>query len=818
MVRIQALLALALAFLATAAAAQTIDTSTVYHINGYQVCTANQGVQDSSGNIYMTGNDEQGTITEKWSPAGVHLWTEKIVQPGATFLAVDNSTGTVFVAGKGATQPYVHAISSGGTALWTTALTATSNAVQALCQDSSGNVYCAVPGNSSGFNLDKLNASSGTVAWSLLKKYSGYSSTCLQLAADNSGHLYLVVQMRISNTPRNGAASINPSNGQDLWRRGFVSSSFTLFSSSFTSNVPTQLYVAPNGNAEVIAAGKNNSDGKTLIAFFGFDAVTGNYTNITVQHTAESSSSFTLFSAQDPIGNLFTRYDNYDDGNTQLGLFDPTGAPGFSSVQALAGGNFPLLACPTAGRAVTLNDLGLLELDSSGNTITSSIYTPVFPIPSPGIVNGNAGSFGSVFDGNGDNGLGIYDASGSAIASDYPGGPVNSATSLATTDANGNVYVLTNVDPNGAGHAGGPMVLSRLYPNMARMWSVTFPLDRVGSFGQLSLKYNASTGDLLVVAADFGKGAPTETFVAKCTTSGNVIWTHFDPHENPIQGVEDGLGNVLVASTGPVELEVTSFAAANGAVSWRYVRPGNNSYGASVGVDGNNNVYALGYNSLNTGLIFVKFSSNGNVLYNEASPVASGLGGSAKMVCDSAGNQYIAFLAQTTLYLWKLNAQGAAVFRDYYPALSGGGLGSLLLTPDNSIALTVTGIPQGSSNPDLLTFKIASNGGTLWKNSDQLSTVTAVFASKVAVDSSGNILAFLNESPTSPSGLGFLEKRNGATGQLAWTYTFDTAPGALAHALLNDIAPLPSGKFAVFGQVPDPSGFISADGFGAVMH
>jgi len=166
---------------------------------------------DDSGNVYVTGNENNGQdkdyATLKYNSAGVEKWVARYNGPAnssdyAISIAADNS-GNVFVTGQSygigthvdyATIKY----NSAGAEQWVNRYNGTANYADnavAIALDHSGNIY--VTGNSydtvtsSDYTTIKYNAD-GTQQW--VTKYNGTANSddvAMTIAVDISGNVYV---------------------------------------------------------------------------------------------------------------------------------------------------------------------------------------------------------------------------------------------------------------------------------------------------------------------------------------------------------------------------------------------------------------------------------------------------------------------------------------------------------------------------------------------------------------------------------------------------------------------------------------------------
>jgi uncharacterized delta-60 repeat protein len=190
---------------------------------------------DTLGNVYVTGRSYNGTssdyATVKYDPSGNELWVARYNGPGGgedepSSLGIDTS-GNVYVTGRGAEDYLTVKYDSNGNELWTASYDGSSNEFDqatALAVDPSGNVYVTGYSSGSGTQTDYATVkydSNGNELWAA--RYDGPDSLTEYAharAVDTSGDVYVTGSSRVrtstSEVPGNATVKYD-SNGNELW-------------------------------------------------------------------------------------------------------------------------------------------------------------------------------------------------------------------------------------------------------------------------------------------------------------------------------------------------------------------------------------------------------------------------------------------------------------------------------------------------------------------------------------------------------------------------------------------------------------------------
>jgi hypothetical protein len=144
---------------------------------------------DGSGNVFVTGfSISDGSVTLKYSGAGVPLWTNFLNATVTRAIAVDGS-GNVFVGGS--TTDYVTAAySNSGVPLWTNYYNGPGNSLdelRAVAVDGSGNVVVIGSSAGSGWATIKYSGA-GVPLWTNLFAGAQYANA---VAVDASGNVFV---------------------------------------------------------------------------------------------------------------------------------------------------------------------------------------------------------------------------------------------------------------------------------------------------------------------------------------------------------------------------------------------------------------------------------------------------------------------------------------------------------------------------------------------------------------------------------------------------------------------------------------------------
>jgi outer membrane protein assembly factor BamB len=169
---------------------------------------------DSSGNIYIAGTtgDQSGSgrgIVAKYNSSGTLQWQKNIIpnltsETSAYCITVDSS-GNVYVGGMvsagSAYDALIIKLDSSGTILWQRSLagaTNTTDTINAITVDSSGNVYITGYGYSFTDTFVMKYNSSGTLQWQ--RKLTISSDYGTGISTDSSANVYVTIRGGSSNT------------------------------------------------------------------------------------------------------------------------------------------------------------------------------------------------------------------------------------------------------------------------------------------------------------------------------------------------------------------------------------------------------------------------------------------------------------------------------------------------------------------------------------------------------------------------------------------------------------------------------------------
>jgi len=201
--------------------------------NGSNSQSASRNAIDSSGNIYTAGNitvSNSDFLVVKYNNNGAILWQKRfgwgtLSSDGLNGLTVDSS-GNVYVAGQGFSVGTILKLDSNGDILWQRSLGTVSgnSSFSQVCVDSSGNVYAVGRGSNSGTSnglVVKYN-SSGSILWQRYFGGGSYVDTS-DAVLDSSGSVY-VIGTSISATYK-GQLIKYDTNGNLQFQRSFGGSS-----------------------------------------------------------------------------------------------------------------------------------------------------------------------------------------------------------------------------------------------------------------------------------------------------------------------------------------------------------------------------------------------------------------------------------------------------------------------------------------------------------------------------------------------------------------------------------------------------------------
>jgi uncharacterized delta-60 repeat protein len=406
--------------------------------NGYD--KANSIKVDGSGNVYVTGESEVGSITRdyvtvKYNSSGVQQWAARYNGPGnyidqATCVAIDNS-GNVYVTGgsvgMGTGSDFCTIkYNSNGDSLWVRRYNGTGNDIDASIQvvvDVSGNVY--VTGFSDdGVNLNYVTIkynSSGTQLWASI--YNGPAGGTGSedrphfLAVDGIGNVYVTGESSTGTGSLDMYATIKyNSSGDSLWVARYKGPGVDGLSQAYA------LAVDAGGNVYVTGRSDPTSG-------FGF-----NFDILTIKYNSSGDS-------------LWVKRYNGPGNSSDIG----------NSIALDGGGNIIVTGASVVN---TFTDFCTIKYNSSGDTLWISRYNG----PAKGVDNANSIATDalnnvyvtgySVGSGSGDDYATVkYNSSGVqqwVMRYNGPGNSMDQSNSVVV-DVSGNVYVTGGSNGSGSG-------------------------------------------------------------------------------------------------------------------------------------------------------------------------------------------------------------------------------------------------------------------------------------------------------------------------------------------------------------------------------
>lgn len=264
--------------------------------------------------------------------------------------------------------------------------------------------------------------------------------------------------------------------------------------------------------------------------------------------------------------------------------------------------------------------------------------------------------------------------------------------------------------------------------------------DLIGAYGN-SVAVDGSGNIYVIGSSDATWGSPVlafggganDTFVAKYTSSGSLVWNTFLGGAGNDSGCgisEDGSGNVYVvgyssatwgapaqAYSGGTDTFVAKLSS-SGALNWNtFLGGAGNDYGFGVAVDGGGNVYVGGYSTATWG-----------------SPVRANGGGT---------DGFVAKLNNSGTLTWNSFAGGAGSDYGWSVAVDTGG--NVYLS-GNSSATWGTPVTAFSSGDDGYASKFDSTGNLTWNTF--LGGSGTDSGNGIAVDGSGNVYVGGDSSAT----------------------------------------------------------------------
>jgi hypothetical protein len=356
----------------------------------------------------------------------------------------------------------------------------------------------------------------------------------------------------------------------------------------------------------------------------------------------------------------------------------------------------------------------------------------------------------------------------------------NQAVKMAL-DSSGNIYV-TGVSQNASSKLG--YVTIKYAPNGKQLWATRYD----------SLQYPSATPAALVLDSSNNVIVTGSALTIKYDANGNQLWTA--PYAGSALAC-DAAGNTYAAGFG------TNFntvkLAPPGSNVWlnTYIDVGP-TVSQSVLVDSGNNVYVSGLDSYqwipesesnpNIGvyavaLTTIKYGSNGSRTWmaSQSDPYDDFNVQIAGAALDSSGNFFL--LANllsgpgSAFITYKYTSNGSSLWTSF-PDNGTGPANGLALDSNENVLLVGQDAYQynGSYSYYYSTFKLSSNGSTLWKKKYPQPAFGSSAASSIAVDSVNNSYV-TGYSPGTNSGNDIVTIKYGLNGNQIWLQRYH-GPGS----------------------------------------
>jgi hypothetical protein len=277
-------------------------------------------------------------------------------------------------------------------------------------------------------------------------------------------------------------------------------------------------------------------------------------------------------------------------------------------------------------------------------------------------------------------------------------------------------------------------------------------------------------------------------FTVKYDSGGNVLWkdTLDNGGDDNASGIAiDRSGNIIIVGTSYINGSLYYFIVKYDSmrnVLWKdTLNNGDTCYATAVAVDKWNNIVVTGYSETNwkTGCLTVKYDSAGNVLW--ADTISDSTNNRAYGVAiDNSGNivitgSYGGSINTARFFTVKYSQNGNILWNNIYPVNDnpGSDCSACGIAMDSTQNIIITGsyVPGTSMYWDWVTIKYDSAGNVLW--TDTVNSGLADIAQSVAIEGSNNIVITGFCAPTYDVAYDVLTIKYDLSGNILWGDTID---------------------------------------------